>query len=223
VQCHRNERRTSKYHVDADQKADRPRGRCGQAHKYHARQDEIDDAADKHHSPPAGELLLVLEREEDRRNTFHGQEHRQDQCERDGARQGPPQQHDARDDAEEGGQQGPPETRRAAHPDGGNQADDAAQEDEPADQYFDRDRRDLRNDDGEEAQDQERDSFDQKELPVALQGVGDGRLNSTEVRFGRRHREPLPLLPVAAYYLGVPVKSWEEAGRSRNCKFKSIL
>src|SRR5882757_7654846 len=70
MQGHRDERCTSKDHIDAHQQTDRPGGCTGQSGINHSRQDQIHHAADQHHAPPSGKLALVLKRKHDRYDAF---------------------------------------------------------------------------------------------------------------------------------------------------------
>src|SRR3984893_10176211 len=84
----------------------------------------------------------------------------------------------------------PPETRRLAHPEGGDQTDDSADEKEPAIQDLDCERGDRRNNDGGQTEDDENDPLDQKEHPMLVQRCRHRALNLLDVGLVHRHGRP---------------------------------
>ena len=70
----------AEYQVDADEQADGPGRRGRKTRENHEGQDEIDEAAEQHHSPASRQFALVLERIQRSTPPLRGQERGQDQA-----------------------------------------------------------------------------------------------------------------------------------------------
>ena len=102
VQRHGDQRGAAEHHVDADEQADRPGRRAGQAGEDHDSQHEVDDSAHQHPSPLAGQFALVIERKHDRGDALDNEKRNQYERKREGPGQRRTQQHRADNDAERG-------------------------------------------------------------------------------------------------------------------------
>ena len=120
----------------------------------------------------------MLEREHDRGNAFDHEKRDENQGKREDATQWPQQQHDTDRNSEDRRNERPPETRRLAHPEGGDQADDSADEKEPAKQDLDRERSDGRNNDGGQIEDDKNDPSPRKSTQCSCGDVATARCSS---------------------------------------------
>jgi hypothetical protein len=111
----------------------------------------------------------VLKREHHRGNAFDHEKYDENQCTREDAAQWPQQEHDTGRNSKDRRDERPSETRRSAHPEGGDSAGDSADEKEPANQNLDCQRCDRRNSDGGQTEDDKNDPLDQKEYPMLVQ------------------------------------------------------
>src|SRR6202023_4084965 len=155
MQRHRDQRRAAEHHIDADQQPDSPGGGARQACENDSGQDQVDDATRQHPAPSSRQLALVLEREHDRGNAFDHEKRDENHGKREDAARWPQQQYDTDRNSKDRRDERPPETRRLAHPEGGDQTDDSADEKEPAIQYFDCERGDGRNSAGGKTEEDE--------------------------------------------------------------------
>ena len=103
---------------------------------------------------------------------------------------GQPNSIDPGDDAKDRRQQRPPEAGRVAHHEGGDQAYDAADEEQPAEQDRDRDRRNHRHQDGQHAEDDQNDALNEEQHPVFADGLGKRLLESIDAAGIHGHATP---------------------------------
>src|SRR5258708_7828778 len=148
VQCEPDQRGATEQHVDADQEPDRPGGGSWQTGKDDGSQRQVDNPARQHQAPSPRQLALVIEGVHDGGNSLQDEKCDQDQRQRQRSANRPSDQDSAGGDRQNGGEQRPPEPRSVAHHEGHDEAHEPADEKQPAQDDFDREGGDRRNDYG---------------------------------------------------------------------------